>query len=337
MSFFSPRLGIDLGTTTTLVYVPGKGVALNEPSVVAVSEQENKILAVGAQAKQMIGRTPDSIIAYRPMRDGVIADYKVTEVMLRHYIKKALGAWNIWKPEVMISVPAGVSGTQRRAVVEAAIKAGAKKAYVVKEPILAAIGAGIPIQEAHGHMIMDVGGGTIDVAVISLGGIVSSISVKCAGNRIDHAIADYMKKSYNLAIGDKTSEDIKIQIGSAIPLDEELTMVVKGRDLLSGLPRTAEIGTNEIVKAIGPELREMIKAIKDVLRETPPELAADIIDRGIIMTGGSSQLRNFPELVFRRTGVKAILAEQAQYCVVRGTGVALKHLETYKRSILAKR
>lgn len=337
MSFLNPRLGIDLGTTTTLVYVPGHGVVLNEPSVVAVSEQDNKILAIGSSAKNMIGRTPESIIAYRPMKDGVIADHRVTEAMLRYYMRKALGKFNIFKPEVMISVPAGVTSTERRAVVEAAMNAGAKSAYVVKEPILAAIGAGIPIHEAHGHMVMDVGGGTIDVAVISLGGIVASTSVKCAGNKIDHAIADYIKKAFNLSIGEKTAEDVKIMIGSAVSLEEELTMTIKGRDLLSGLPRTAEIKTNEIVKAIGPELREMIKAIKTVLQETPPELSADIIDRGIIMTGGSSQLRNFPELIYRRTGVKAILADQAPYCVARGTGIALKHLDTYKKSILTKR
>lgn len=337
MSFLNPRLGIDLGTTTTLVYVPGHGIALNEPSVVAVSEQDNKILAIGSSAKKMIGRTPESIIAYRPMKDGVIADHRVTEAMLRYYMRKALGKFNIFKPEVMISVPAGVTSTERRAVVEAAMKAGAKSAYVVKEPILAAIGAGIPIHEAHGHMVMDVGGGTIDVAVISLGGIVSSTSVKCAGNRIDHAIADYIKKTFNLSIGDKTAEDVKIMIGSAVSLEDELSMTIKGRDLLSGLPRTADVKTNEIVKAIGPELREMIKAIKTVLQETPPELSADIIDRGIIMTGGSSQLRNFPELIYRRTGVKASLADQAPFCVARGTGIALKHLDTYKKSILTKR
>lgn len=337
MSIFSKKLGIDLGTANTLVYVPGRGVVLNEPSVVAVSEEDNKILAIGIEAKEMIGRTPEAIIAYRPMKDGVIADYRVTEAMLRYYIDKALGKWNFIKPEVLVSVPAGVTSTERRAVIEAAIKAGAKNAYVVKEPILAAIGAGIPIHEAMGHMIVDIGGGTTDVAVISLGGIVASISVKCAGNRLDHSIADYIKKTFNLAIGDKTAEDIKMKIGSAIPLDEELAMQVKGRDFISGLPRSVEIKTNEIVKAIAKDLREMIKAIKDVLQETPPELSADIIDRGIIMTGGSSQLRNLPELVLRRTGVKAVLAKDALYCVVKGTGIALEHLDTYKKSIIAKR
>lgn len=337
MSFFTPKLGIDLGTTYTLVFVPGKGVVLNEPSVVAVSVQDNKILAVGNEAKEMIGRTPDNIIAYRPMKDGVIADYRVTEAMIRYYMKKSLNRWNLFKPEVMISVPAGVTSTEKRAVIEATMKAGAKSVYVVKEPILAAIGAGIPIHEARGHMIVDCGGGTIDVAVISLGGIVSSTSVKCAGNKIDKAITDYIKRVFNLAIGDKTAEDIKIKIGSAVVMDEEMTMIIKGRDFLTGLPRSAEIKTNEVVKAIGRELKEMIKAIKTVLQETPPELSADIIDRGIITTGGTSQLRNFPELIFRQTGVKAVLADEAAFCVAKGTGIALKHLDTYKKSILAKR
>ncbi len=334
---FSPKLGIDLGTANTLVFVPGKGIVLNEPTVVAISEVDKKVLAVGVEAKEMVGRTPDSIVAYRPMKDGVIADYRVTEAMLRYFIDKALGRFNLFKPDVMISVPAGVSSTERRAVIEAAVRAGAKNAYVVKEPILAAIGAGIPIHEARGHMVVDIGGGTTDVAVISLGGIVSSTSVKCAGNKIDGAITDYVKKTFNLAIGDHMAENIKMNIGSAIPLDQELSMQVKGRDFITGLPRSAEIKTNEIVKAITAELRDMIKAIKDVLQETPPELASDIIDQGIMLTGGSSLLRNLPELVFRRTGVKAQLAEDPLLCVVKGTGIALEHLDTYKKAIVAKR
>lgn len=332
----SPKVGIDLGTTNVLVYIPGKGVVLNEPSVVAISE-DNKVLAVGSEAKQMIGRTPDSIRAYRPMKDGVIADYRVTETMLRYFLRRALGKFNIFKPEVMVSVPAGVSSTEKRAVIEAALNIGAKNAYVVKEPILAAIGAGIPIYEPRGHMIVDVGGGTIDVAVISLGGMVASNSVKCAGNRMDQAIIDYAKKIHNLSIGEKTAEDVKIKIGSALPLEEELVIAIKGRDLLTGLPKTVEMKTNEIVKATSRELREMIRAIKDVFQETPPELAADIIDQGIIMSGGMSQLRNFPELVHRRIGVKAILADNALYCVAKGTGIALEHLDTYKRSIISKK
>ncbi len=332
----TPKVGIDLGTTNILVYVPGKGIVLNEPSVVAVSDS-NQILAIGKEAKLMVGRTPDTIRAFRPMKDGVIADYRVTEAMLRYFLKKSLGNFNMFKPDVMVSVPAGVTSTEKRAVVEAALNAGAKNAYVVKEPILAAIGAGLPIYEAQGHMIVDIGGGTIDVAVISLGGIVASNSVKCAGNRIDAAIVDHVKRTHNLAIGEKTAEEVKIGIGSALPLEEELTMDIKGRDILTGLPRTIPIKTNEIVKAIGKELREMIKAIKDVFQETPPELAADIIDRGIIMTGGTSQLRSFPELVKRRTLVKAVLADQALFCVVKGTGIALEHLDTYKQTITAKR
>lgn len=337
MTLFSKKLGIDLGTANTLVFLPGKGVVLNEPSVVAVSEQDNKILAVGNEAKEMVGRTPESIIAYRPMRDGVIADYRVTEAMLRYFIDKALGKWNFWKPDVMVSVPAGITSTERRAVIEATLRAGARNAYVVKEPILAAIGAGIPIHESRGHMVVDIGGGTTDVAVISLGGIVASTSVKVAGNKIDAAIADYIKKTFNLAIGDKMSEDIKMRIGSAIPLDDELSMLVKGRDFISGLPRSTEIKTNEIVKAISKELRDVIKAIKDVLQETPPELASDIIDNGITMTGGSSMLRNLPELVFRRTGVKARCADDPLFCVIKGTGVALEHLDTYKKTIISKK
>jgi rod shape-determining protein MreB len=340
MSFFSPKLGIDLGTTNVLVFVPGKGVVINEPSVVAVSKApgkgKNKILAIGMEAKQMVGRTPDDIIAYRPMKDGVIADYRVTEAMLHYFIRKALGR-NPFKPTVLVSVPAGVSSTEKRAVVEAALKAGAKNAYVVKEPILAAIGAGIPIQEPMGRMVVDIGGGTIDVAVISLGGIVASTSVKCAGDRLDHAIMEYVKKQHNLSIGEKTAEEIKIKIGAAVPMtDNELSLSVKGRDLVSGLPRTLELSTNDLVQAMARELREMTQAIRKVLQETPPELAADIIDNGIILTGGSSQLRQLPELVYRRTGVIAKLANDPYYCVARGTGIALKHLDTYQQSILSK-
>lgn len=337
MAIFGKKLGIDLGTTNTLVFIPQKGVVLNEPSVVAISMPEKKVLAVGNEAKEMIGKTPDEIVAYRPLKDGVIADYRITESMLRYFIAKALGRWNLIKPEVMVSVPAGVTSTERRSVVEAAIKAGARAAYVVKEPILAAIGAGIPIQEARGHMIVDIGGGTTDGAVISLGGIVAAASVKVAGNKIDAAICDYVKKNFNLAIGDKTAENVKIAIGSAISVEEDKTYTIKGRDYLSGLPRTAQVSTNEIVKAIEGELREITKTIKEVLQKAPPELASDIIDNGIIMTGGTSLLRNIDELVFRSTGVKAKVADEALFCVAKGTGIALEHLGVYKKSIIAKR
>lgn len=337
MAFFSKKLGIDLGTANTLVFIPRQGIALSEPTVVAVSEIDNKILAIGAQAKEMIGKTHEDIRTYCPMRDGVIADYRVTEAMLRYFINKATGKWSFWKPDVMVSVPAGVTSTERRAVVEAAIRAGAKNAYVVKEPILAAIGAGIPIYEPKGHMVVDIGGGTTDVAVISLGGIVASTSVKCAGNKIDQAIAEYIKKTFNLAIGDKTAEEVKIKIGAAVPLEEELRVTIKGRDYIQGLPRSAQVSTNEIVKAIDGELKQIIKAIKDVLQETPPELASDIIDHGIIMTGGTSLLRNLADLVYRKTGVKATVAEDALYCVAKGTGIALEHLDVYKKAVLSKK
>ncbi|MGB0925094.1 MAG: rod shape-determining protein [Minisyncoccia bacterium] len=336
MSIFSKKLGIDLGTTNILVYLPGKGVVLSEPSVVAISVQDNKVLAVGREAKNMIGKTPDDIVAFRPMKDGVIADYRVTEKMLRYFFQKALGKYNIWRPDVLLSVPAGITSTERRAVIEAAIKAGAKNAYVVKEPILAAIGSGISIQEPNGYMIVDIGGGTIDVAVISLGGTVASTSVKCAGRRVDASIIDYIKKTYNLAIGDKTAEKIKIKIGSALPMDQELQVIIKGRDYVTGLPRSVKIGTNEIAKVLEGDLKIMIQAIKDVLAQVPPELASDIIDNGIALTGGTSQLRNLTDLIKRRTGVDAHLVEDPLFCVAKGTGVALEHIDTYKKAIISK-
>lgn len=337
--FFIRKLGIDLGTSNVLVNVPKKGIILNEPSVVAISVPDNKILAVGIEAKAMIGRTPENIVAHRPIKDGVIADYRITEAMLRYLINKALGSSNIFKPEVIISVPAGITSTEKRSVVEAAYRAGAKAAYVVKEPILAAIGAGIPIQEPVGRMIVDIGGGTADIAVISLGGVVFSVSAKVAGNKIDQAISDYIKRNYNLAVGDRTAEEIKISIGSAVqvPLQDELKREIKGRDILSGLPRSIEVSTNEIAKAINSELREITKTLKNVLRETPPELISDIIDRGITLTGGTSLLKNLDELIFKTTGVRAYLADEPLLCVAKGTGIAIDHLDVYKKSIISKR
>lgn len=335
---FIRKIGIDLGTANTLVFVPKKGVVINEPSVVAVSRNDNTVLAVGNEAHDMIGRTPDTIVAYRPLRDGVIADYRVTEAMLRYFINKAMGSFRLFRPEVMVSVPAGVTSTERRAVIEATMQAGAKAAYVVKEPVLAAIGAGIPINEPSGHMVVDIGGGTADIAVISLGGIVASTSVKVAGNKLDQAIADYIKKHYNLAIGDRTAEHIKIKIGSAVPLDDEkLIMEIKGRDLMTGLPKIIEIHSAEVTDAISDELDEIIRAIKSVLHDTPPELAADIMDKGIVITGGGALLRNIGELVLQETGVQAHIAEEALLCVAKGTGIALEHLDVYKRSIMSKR
>lgn len=337
-SMWVRKIGIDLGTANTLVFVPKEGVVVNEPSVVAVSVEDNTVLAVGNEARDMIGRTPETIVAYRPLRDGVIADYRVTEAMIRYFINKASGRMRLFRPEVMVSVPAGVTSTERRAVIEATVQAGAKAAYVVKEPVLAAIGAGIPINEPAGHMVVDIGGGTSDVAVISLGGIVASTSVKVAGNKLDQAIADYIKRNYNLAIGDRTAEDIKIRIGSAVVVDDErLVMEIKGRDLMSGLPKTIEIHSVEVTDAIADELDEIIRAIKSVLHETPPELAADIMDKGIVMTGGGALLRNIGTLVFQETGVPAHIAEDALLCVAKGTGIALEHLDVYKRSIMSKR
>lgn len=334
---FVKKIGIDLGTANTVVYVPKRGVIINEPTVVAVSIDDNRVLAVGLEAKEMIGKTPDSIVAYRPLRDGVIADYKVTQAMLTYFITKAEGKLRIFRPEVMISVPAGITSTERRAVIEAAMAAGAKAAYLVKEPVLAAIGAGIPINSPAGNMIVDIGGGTSEVAVISLGGIVAWSSVRVAGDKIDRAIAEYIKKKHNLAVGERTAEEVKIQIGSAMLNPERGSMEVRGRDLIEGLPKTIEITNKEVVEAISGELKEIVKAIKAVLQETPPELSADIINRGMIISGGGALLNKMDELVTKATGVPAYVADEALLCVVKGTGVALENLEVYKRSIMSKK
>jgi len=337
MAWWGKKLGIDLGTANTLVFVPKKGVILNEPSVVAISTVTKQVLAVGDEAKTMIGRTPENIVAHRPLKDGVIADYRVTEAMLRYFITKALGKSTFFKPDVMVSVPSGVTSTERRAVMEATLKAGARNAYIVKEPILAAIGAGLPIFDAHGHMVVDIGGGTTDSAVISLGGIVTSSSVKVAGNKIDLAIAQYIKDKLNLAIGDRTAEEIKISVGSALPVDHELISVVKGRDYITGLPREVEITTNHIAEAISGCMDEMIRSIKSTLQNTPPELAADIMTDGIVLTGGGALLRNLDELIYRATGVPTRVAEDAPLCVAKGAGSTLEHIDVYKKSIAAKR
>jgi rod shape-determining protein MreB len=334
MAFFVRKIGIDLGTANTLVFVPGKGVVINEPSVVAISLFENKVLAVGNEAKEMLGRTPDSIVASQPLRDGAIADYKVTEAMLRYFIGKVSGKFRFFRPEVVLSIPAGVTSTERRAVIDAALKAGAKTAYVVKEPILAAIGAGIPIHAAQGNMIINIGGGTSEIAIISLGGVVASASARVGGNRIDQAISDYIKRKYSLAIGDRTAEDVKITIGSAIVQVKEDHMDIRGRDLMGGLPKTITISSNEVTEAIQDELREIINVIKQVLQETPPELAADVMDKGMILSGGTSQLRYLDQLIAKTIGVPCYLADDPAFCVVKGTGLVLENLEIYKRSIM---
>jgi rod shape-determining protein MreB len=334
---FLQKIGIDLGTANTLVFVPKKGIVINEPTVVAISVIDNKIMAVGQEAKEMLGRTPDTIVAHRPMKDGVIADYRVTEAMLRYFINKTAGNIRFFRPEVMISVPGGITSTERRAVIDAAQAAGAKAAFVIKETVAAAIGAGIDISAPAGNMVIDIGGGTTDVAVLSLGGIVTQTSVRVAGNRLDQAIADYIKRKYGLAVGDRTAEEIKIKIGSAIPVDKQTTIEIRGRDMIQGLPKTIQISTNEVCEAIQEELRGIIKAIKTVLQETPPELASDIIDKGMVLTGGGALLRNLDKLIGQSTGVPAYAADDAILCVVKGTGIALDNLESYKKSLLASK
>jgi len=334
---FIRKIGIDLGTANTLVYVPKKGVVINEPSVVAVSIEDNRVLAVGNEAKEMLGRTPDTIVAHRPLKDGVIADYKVTQAMLNYFINKAGGRIRLFRPEVMVSVPAGITSTEKRAVIEAATRAGAKAAYVVKEPVLAAIGAGIPINEASGNMIIDVGGGTSEVAIISLGGVVAWDSVRVGGDKIDRAIADYIKKKYNLAIGERTAEEIKIKIGNALPQKEKESIEIRGRDLINGLPKIISIDNNEITEAISDQLEEIIRAIKNVLQKTPPELAADIMNKGMVLSGGGALLRSFDELITQFTGVPCYTANEPLFCVAKGTGIALENLEIYKRSIMSKK
>jgi rod shape-determining protein MreB len=307
---------------------------VNEPSVVAVSPVENIVLAVGNQAREMIGRTPDNIVASCPMKDGVIADYRVTEAMLKYFINKVTGKVRFFRPEIMISIPAGVTSTERRAVIDAAVKAGAKSAYVVKEPLLAAIGAGIPIHNAQGNMIINIGGGTSEIAVISLGGVVAAHSARVGGNKFDQAISDYIKRKYGLAIGDRTAEDIKKEIGSAIAQVKEEHMEIRGRDLMGGLPKTIKISSNEITEALQDELREVINAIKKVFQETPPELAADIMDKGMVLSGGGALLRNIDQLITKTIGVPCYVADDPILCVIKGIGIALDNLEIYKRTIM---
>lgn len=332
---FVKKIGIDLGTVNTLVYVPKRGIAINEPSVVAVSLHDHRVLAVGSEAREMLGRTPDTIVAKRPLKEGVIADYKTTESMLRYFINKALGGVRFISPEVMIAVPAGITSTERRAVIDATLQAGAKAAFIIKQPIASAIGAGIPIGSASGHMIIEIGGGTSEIAVISLGGIVANTSVRIGGTKFDAAIQEYVRKKYNLAIGERSAEELKIKIGSALPLIEKLSMDIRGRDMISGLPRTATVSSDDITEAIQDELQGIVQAVKSVLQETPPELSADVIDKGMVISGGSGLLRNFDELLARSINVPAYVADDPLQNVVNGTGIALENLESYKRSILS--
>ncbi|OGC81925.1 MAG: rod shape-determining protein [Candidatus Abawacabacteria bacterium RBG_16_42_10] len=333
---FSKKIAIDLGTTNTRVHLQGRGIIAQEPSILVISDQKN-ILAIGEEAKVMLGKTPEMISAHQPLQDGAIADYRVTEGLLRHFINKAVGRFRLINPEVMISVSAGITSTERRAVIDAAISAGAREAYLIKHPLAAAIGANIPLSEPLGNFIVDIGGGTTEVAVLSLGGIVVSESVRVGGNKFDESIIEYMRKQYGLSVGPRTAEEIKINVGSAIPMKEPLKMNIRGRDLVSGLPKVIEVNTNDVVKAITDELEKIILAIKKVLEQTPPELSADIIDHGIVLSGGGAQMRSLADLISHHTGVPTIVVEEPMLCVVRGVAVALENLESYKRSLIGSK
>ncbi len=334
---FVRKIGIDLGTANTIVFVPGKGFIVFEPTIVALSQPNNEVLAVGHEAKGMIGRTPEDITAYKPLKDGVIADYYITKAMLKYFIAKATGGMNLFRPDVVISVPAGITQTERRAVTNATREAGAKEVYIVKEPILAALGADIPINAHSGNMIINIGGGTSEVAVVSLGSIVSWASLRVAGNKFDQAIMDYIKKKYTVYIGEQTAENVKIEIGSALPMKEKLTAKVRGRDVTSGLPKGVVISSNEIAEALNPFLMDIAASVQTVFNNTPPELVADIMEKGIIVSGGGANLRNIDEFFKRMTGVQTYIAEEPIYCVAKGTGIILDHLDVYKRTLLNKR
>lgn len=332
----SKRLGIDLGTANSVVWLAGEGIVLNEPTVVAISIDDNRVVAVGNEAKTMLGRTPGNIAASRPLRDGVIADYEVTQALLSYFIQKVCGRVFLFKPEVMICVPAGVTQVERRAVLDATLSAGARVAYLIDEPLAAAIGAKIPIAHPSGNMIFDSGGGASEAAVISLGGVVIHKSIRAAGNKIDEAIANFLRKKHNLIVGEQTAEEVKMRIGSAVVLPSEEAMEVKGRDSILGLPKTIQVSSSQVTEAIRPVLLQIIAMVKSVLEETPPELASDIIDKGIVMSGGTSLLRNFDKLMTLETGVPCHVAEDPMLCVVRGTGIALENIDLYKRSLTKK-
>jgi rod shape-determining protein MreB and related proteins len=330
---FVTQIGIDLGTVNVLVFVRGKGIVLREPSVVAVSVNTNRIVAVGHEARQMLGRTPETIEVVRPMRGGVIADYLVTENMLRYFISKVIGRIHLLRPDVMISVPVGVTSVESRAVREAAIQAGARAAYLIPEPLAAALGAGLPIHTPTGNMIVNIGGGATEAAVIAVNGIVVASSVRVGGSKIDEAIVTYIRRKYNLLIGDQTAEEIKIQIGSALPLDQELSMEVRGRDQVTGLPKTIRINSGEVTEAIVEPLAAISTTVKAVLEKTPPELASDIIDRGTVMAGGGSLLRNVDRFLTGETGVPCHVAEDPLACVAAGAGKALEQYSVLRHSL----
>jgi rod shape-determining protein MreB len=330
---FSKRLAIDLGTSNVLVYEPKRGIVVNEPSVVAVSTADNSVMAIGSDAKEMLGRTPDSIKASYPLKDGVIADFRITQAMVKHYMNKVLGGFRLTRPDIMVSVPAGATSTERRAVVDATLAAGARAAYIIREPIAAALGAGVPIASAAGNMVVNIGGGTTEIAILSLGGVVAQHSIRVGGNKLDAAIAEGIRRTHSLAIGAQTAEHIKMELGNALTSKKDKTMEIRGRDVVAGLPKTITITSNEVSKSMADELEKIILAIKAVLEQTPPELSSDIIDRGMMLTGGGAQLGNLDKLLTSITGVPCVVADDAQLCVVKGAGVALDNLDEYKRSL----
>lgn len=333
--FFSRDMGIDLGTANTLVYVRGKGIVLNEPSVVAIQNDTKTVLSVGEDAKKMIGRTPGNIVAIRPMKDGVIADFDVTQSMLKYFIKKAYSKKTVIQPRVVVCVPSGVTEVEKRAVEEAALQAGAREAYLIEEPMAAAIGAGLPVEEPAGSMVVDIGGGTTEVAIISLGGIVTAKSIRVGGDELDESIVQYIKREYSLMIGERTAEEVKVTIGSAFPKSKEEKMLVRGRDLVSGLPKTLEITSSEIMDALREPVGQIIEAIKYTLEKTPPELAADIMEMGIMLTGGGALLDGLDKLVRKETGMPVQIAEEPLDCVVMGTGKTIEEIDTLKRVLIA--
>jgi rod shape-determining protein MreB len=334
---FTRKIGIDLGTANTVVFAPNKGFIINEPTIVAIRKSDNSVVAVGAEAKEMVGRTSEDIVTYKPLKDGVIADYFITKALLHYFIHKATGRLNFFKPDVIVSVPAGITQTERRAVINAAIEAGAGNVFPVREPVLAALGAGIPINARSGHMIVNMGGGTSEVAVIALGSIVSWASIRIAGNKFDQAISDYVKKKYALAIGEQTAEIVKINIGSAMTSKEKMEYQIRGRSLVTGLPKDIVLNSNEIAEALNPYLSEIISEVQNVFNQTPPELVADVMSKGIILSGGSSQLNYLPEFFERYLGVAAYVAPEPLFCVARGTSLILNHINIYKHALLQKK
>lgn len=325
-------IGIDLGTASVLVYIKGKGIVLKEPSVVAIDRNNNRILAVGEEARLMLGRTPGNIVAIRPLRDGVISDYDITEKMLRYFIDKAIGRRRIIKPRMVVCVPSGVTEVEKRAVIDAANNAGARTTKLIEEPIAAAIGAGLDISKASGNMVIDIGGGTTDIAVISLGGIVVSTSIKIAGDKFDESLVRYMRKKHNIMIGERTAEELKITVGTAFPREEQISVEVRGRNLISGLPKTIEVSSEEMLEAMAEPVAAIADAVHSVLERTPPELSADISDRGIVMAGGGSLLNGMDKLISKRTGIPVYIAQDAISCVATGTGKALEHIDILEDS-----